>query len=162
MYRLLIDENFTPIFSTFYKKLQRYRNAYLLAKNFNGLSKTEIEILSCVARENYPNNAKWIAKYLGVSKTLVSQNIDNLVTSGYLERKVNPEDKRWHIISIGEKSLPLLEKLLSLGEDFNIVINKNISYDEMRIFADVLKKMSNNLEEAIAIAKEQAEAMNKG
>lgn len=148
MYRLLTDENFTPIFSTFYKKLQEYRNAYLSPEDFDGLTKTEIEILSCVAREHFPNTAKGIRKYLNVSKTLVSQNIDSLVVSGYLEKRINPKDKRWQILSLGEKSYPLWEKLLSLGEDFYEIINKDITYDEMKIFTDVLKKMTRNLEEA--------------
>jgi DNA-binding MarR family transcriptional regulator len=148
MYRLLTDENFTPIFSTFYKKLQNYRNSYLSTRGFDDLTKTEVEILSCVARKDFPNTAKGITKYLNVSKTLVSQNIESLVSSGYLERRVNPKDKRWQILSLGEKSYPLHDKLLSLGDDFYKTINKNITYEEMQVFSQVLKKMTSNLEEA--------------
>ena len=155
MYRLLKYEDFNPVFSTFYKKLQKYRNAYFLTRNFDNLTRTEIEILLCIANDNFPNNAKWIAKYLNVSKALVSQNIDSLVTNGYIERTINTEDKRWHILSLGERSTPLSGNLFLLAEDFNRAINKDITYEEMKAFTDVLKKMARNLDEATQEVKEQ-------
>lgn len=147
MYRLLTDENFTPLFTTFYTALQKYRNLYLSAGNFSGLNKTEVEILSCVARENYPNNAKGIARYLNVSKPLVSQRVEFLVNEGYLRRNKNPKDRRWHTLSLGEKSFPILGKLLSLGDDFYGMIERGISEEEIEVFTKVLKKMTENLKE---------------
>lgn len=150
MYRLLKDEDFNPVFSTFYKKLQQYRDSYISTKDFDNLSRTKIEILLCIATEDFPNNAKWIAKCLSVSKALVSQNIDSLVGEGYLNSEISSKDKRWHILSLGEKSLPLKAKLFALVEDFNKTIGNEISYGEMEHFLKTLNKITINLDNAIS------------
>lgn len=150
MYKVLLlrDEDFNPVFTTFYKKLQRYRDTYLLTGNFDDLSRTEIEILLCVANDDFPSNAKWIAKYLSVSKALVSQNIDSLVSEGYLERAVDPHDKRWHILTLGKKSEHFADEMMALIHNYNKTINKGISDEELEWFAKVLTKITKNLDQA--------------
>ena len=151
MYRLLVDENFTPILSTFYKQLKLYRNFFFSGEIFDNLSQTEVEILSSVARDGYPNTAKEIATLLNVSKPLLSQNVEKLVNGRYLNKEIAQNDKRVQILTLGEKGLPLTDNLLSLGEDFNKVIMEDVSEEEFRVLNKVLKKMTKNLEKAIQI-----------
>lgn len=157
MYRLLVDENFTPILSTFYKQLKLYRNFFFSGEIFDNLSQTEVEILSSVAREDYPDTAKEIATLLNVSKPLLSQNVDKLVRRGYLNKEIAQNDKRVQILTLGEKGLPLKDDLLSLGEDFNKVIMEDVSLEEFKILNKVLRKMTKNLEIAIEIKESREE-----
>jgi DNA-binding MarR family transcriptional regulator len=153
MYRLLRDLDGEPLFSTFFKALQDFRETYFSNNALLKLSKTEIEILTYMAKKNTNFTAKELSEYMSVSKALISRSIDHLVKEGYLTKEKDPKDKRWHILALGEKSKPYEDALLMLQNDFYDVITKDIKEDEIRALAATIQTMTKNVQEAIATKK---------
>ena len=153
MYRLITDKEDRHTISTFIKAMENYRKKYLANNTFNNLSNTEVEILSCVARQESLYTAKEMVAFLNVSKGLVSQKIDFLETEGYLTKQINPKDKRSHLLSLGKKSIPFAPDLINIGNDFYQMLRRDVSDDEVLIFDKVLRVMSNNIEEEMKIRR---------
>lgn len=135
-----------PLFRGVNKALQSYRNIYLINNKFNNLSKTEVEILACVANHQPNCTAKGVANFLQVSKTLVSRKVDFLRSEGYLTEETDQKDKRRHLLFLGEKSKPFTDELLTIVDNYFLMLKRGISDTELQIFFSVLKTMTRNIE----------------
>ena len=149
MYGSLRDLNGEPLFSVLFKELHAYRDMHLLDSEIRNLSKTEIEILTYMAKKDRDFTAKELSGYISVSKALISRSIDHLIREGYLTKEKDPKDKRWHILSLGEKSKPYEDALLALRNDFYEVITKDLSEEDISAFAATIQIMTHNVQEAI-------------
>lgn len=153
MYRLITDKEDRHTISTFIKAMENYRKRYITSNSFNNLSNTEVEILSCVALQESLYTAKEIVAFLNISKGLVSQRIDFLVSEGYLIKEINDKDKRSHFLSLGEKSMPFAEDLINIGDNFYQMLRRGVSDKDVLIFDKVLQIMSNNIEDEMKIRR---------
>ncbi|NJS41311.1 winged helix-turn-helix transcriptional regulator [Candidatus Gracilibacteria bacterium] len=65
---------------------------------------------------------KTIASHLKITESAVSRQIENMVKVGYLERQVNPDNRREHILGLTTKGRKVFieaeESLLEMEEKF--------------------------------------------
>lgn len=74
---------------------QVYANAIraaLVDAGFDDVPRNGVFVIGAIAREGAPLSA--IIHSLGISKQAAGQLVDQLVTRGYLERDIDPEDRR--------------------------------------------------------------------
>jgi len=76
-------------------------SARLAAAEFDDMPRNGPYVLGGMA--NHGGSAGDLIRQLGVTKQAVSQLIDTLVIRGYLERQVNPEDRRRMTITLTDR-----------------------------------------------------------
>ena len=77
------------------------------------------QTLSTVARGEQPNQLA-LANYLGVVRTVMTYVIDDLVAAGFVERRLNPADRRERKIAVttaGARTLQDLQRDVQRAED---------------------------------------------
>jgi len=76
-------------------------------KNFN-ISLTQAQIITYLLfSPNNKKNISYIANSLGVSKPTISRAADNLIDKGIIEKTVNPENRRSHILTLTQKGIQI-------------------------------------------------------
>ncbi|WMJ86297.1 MarR family winged helix-turn-helix transcriptional regulator [Anaerocolumna sp. MB42-C2] len=116
----------------------------------NGLTpgQGQAGILNTLLKEDRLNQ-KELSCRCHMDTTTMSRNIDNLEKMGLLKREMNPESRRSVIICLTEKGR---EKALNIREmftDFENILQKDISEEDMERFRSVLIKICENLEEKL-------------
>lgn len=89
---------------------------------------------------------KELAKQCRQDTATMSRNIDKLENSGFLIRENNPNCRRSFLICLTEKGKQEAEKIKIAFHQFEKILSKNISKDELILFAQVLEKICSNLE----------------
>jgi DNA-binding MarR family transcriptional regulator len=76
-------------------------------KNFN-ISLTQAQIITYLLfSPDNKKNISYIANSLGVSKPTISRAVDNLIDKGIIEKAVNPENRRSHILTLTQKGIQI-------------------------------------------------------
>jgi len=88
---------------------------------------------------------KGLTEILGKDKSLIVKIIDRLSDKGFVERQINPHDRREHFLAPTEKAKQVVPHLLKEFEHMNKSASKGISKHDMEIFENVLLKMRENL-----------------
>ncbi|HEY0175275.1 MAG TPA: MarR family transcriptional regulator [Pedobacter sp.] len=98
----------------------------------------------------YINNGrlsqKALAEMLDKDKSAIVSIIDVLSEKGYVNRVVNPDDRREHLISVTEKAEKDIPHIIAAFEEMNRDLTKDISAEEMQTFYNVLYKMRTNIQ----------------
>ncbi len=107
----------------------------------------ELEILSHL--KEFPSNNTFtdIFKSKDYAKSHVSTAIANLVDSGYISKENSSSNKKVFNLILLEKSFPIINEYHECIKNFHKTSIMNISKDELKIFEQVLMKISNNLSE---------------
>lgn len=92
---------------------------------------------------------KELAEKMNIKESSVARLLDRMERDGLVERVKNENDKRVTNLRLTDKGKKYRVKLLPEGEEFEKLLYKNISEEEMRIFTAVLTKMVNNISENI-------------
>lgn len=92
---------------------------------------------------------KELAEKMNIKESSVARLLDRMERDGLVERVKNENDKRVTNLRLTDKGKQYRVKLLPEGEEFEKLLYKNISEEEMRIFTAVLTKMVNNISENI-------------
>lgn len=90
-----------------------------------------------------------LARELEVGKVTIGGLIDRLETSGIVERRGDPADRRTRRVYITEKGFEIIEQMQSIGRELNTVIMKGLTLDQIHAAEDVLHSMKVNLREAL-------------
>ena len=88
-----------------------------------------------------------ICDTLYVDKTAMVKILDSLNKAGFIERKVNPNDRRQHYISLSKKGE---KQTKEIGRAFAILdkqLFNHISEKDKHSFKSVLKQLTENLKE---------------
>lgn len=88
-----------------------------------------------------------LAKDLKVSKVAISEALTKMENNGNITIKESEDDGRKKILSYTEQGLERMNKMTSSIETLNKELIKDISDEELKIFINVLKKMSENIKE---------------
>lgn len=86
-----------------------------------------------------------LAGILDKDKSLIVKIIDRLTAKGFVQRQINPEDRREHFLAPTEKAKRVMPYLLKIFDHMNTSASKGISKQEMEVFEHVLTKMRENL-----------------
>jgi DNA-binding MarR family transcriptional regulator len=71
--------------------------------------------------------------------------MDALIESGYIEKKVNPQDRREHFVFLTKKGKRQTEKIVTAFAWIDLEIFKSVSFEEQENFNKVLFKIETNL-----------------
>lgn len=86
-----------------------------------------------------------IADCLGLEKTYVVKIIDYLSDKGYLKRKINPADRRKHLLVPTKKALAFYPELKNNFHLMNELAFKGFTKKEVNIFYNQLEKIFHNI-----------------
>ncbi len=131
-----------------FRKVKKFYKKFIdnEMKKFD-LSQNEIEIITYLNRNPEKNTAKDIVEYLGISKGMISRNIDILLSKGIIEPKKDNVDKRIIRLYITKESEELINEIEESIFNFLGSLLENIEEEKFEIFKEVLNSLTNNLEE---------------
>ncbi len=86
-----------------------------------------------------------ICNHLSIDKTAMVKVMDALIESGYIEKKVNPRDRREYFVFLTKKGKRQTEKIVTAFTWIDLEIFKSISFEEQENFNKVLLKIETNL-----------------
>jgi DNA-binding MarR family transcriptional regulator len=109
-----------------------------------GLTRAQWQTLFHLHRNEGCNQAT-LADLLDVEPITLTRVIDRLASSGLVERRADPGDRRARLLFLGERAHPLLEELKALGAETRETALAGISEDERTQLMTLLTKMRANL-----------------
>jgi DNA-binding MarR family transcriptional regulator len=113
-----------------------------------GLTRAQWTILNRVSH-NQGINQTGLAELLEVDVVTVSRLIDALVAAGWLERRVDPLDRRMQRIHVASEAFPLLDQMDALGEATEREAFDGLDEAEMTRLRTALSLVRRNLSDAI-------------
>ena len=99
------------------------------------------------------NNPGWsqdrLAKHLSINKSSTARHLAFLEDKGYIERRTCERDKRETLVFPTQKMLDILPEITAITREWNARLTEGISDDELKVFMDVLAKLSDKAREII-------------
>lgn len=132
---------------TFYDIIRQYnRRIKIIFKEYN-LSQNEVKLLIHLLKYPDVDNSMELSHDLGISQSLICRYVSSLTRKGLLNVKVDTFDRRINRLSASVKDEQLKKLLLEFDTNFEKILIKNVSDDNMYIFKSILNQMTNNLKE---------------
>ena len=91
----------------------------------------------------------WLARHLCVNKSSVTRHLTKLEQKGYIERRVCEEDKRELLVYPTEKMLAIRDEVARITKEWNALLFEGLTEDEMRIFDEIMEKLTDKSMEII-------------
>jgi DNA-binding MarR family transcriptional regulator len=88
---------------------------------------------------------QFICNHLAVDKTAMVKVMNYLIKAEYIERQVNPKDRREHFITLTQKGLKQTEQVVKAFDLLDNDMFANIKKEEKEIFTKVLQNLCDNL-----------------
>jgi DNA-binding MarR family transcriptional regulator len=123
--------------------------ARLLKRDFErrarslGLTRAQWQTLFHLARNEGCNQAA-LADVLDVEPITLARVLDRLESTGLIERRTDPTDRRARLLFLGPDAAPLLEQLRSLGAQTREVALAGISDDDREQLTDLIGRIRAN------------------
>jgi DNA-binding MarR family transcriptional regulator len=141
--------------NTNYAKLPIGTKALILSKLYYSVLSKSLESLDVeryysilfFLNENNGCNQQCICNNLAIDKTAMVKVIDHLIKAGFVDRNVNPDDRREHFIVLTKKGLKQTAEIVKAFEDIDKEIFSSISKEEQMIFNKVICQLSSKLKE---------------
>lgn len=95
--------------------------------------------------ENNGCTQQHICNNMIIDKTAMVKMIDYLIKAGYVERRVNPEDRREHFIILTKKGQKRTEETVKAFNSIDEQIFSSVSKSDRLIFKKVLNQLSGSL-----------------
>lgn len=127
-----------------------YDAARLMRRDFDrrartvGLTRAQWSVLAHLARNEGSNQAA-IADYLDVEPITLVRLLDRLEESGWIERRIDPNDRRARLIHLTEKAWPILDKMHALAGETREVMLAGLDAETRQQFLDTLVRIRANL-----------------
>lgn len=141
--------------STNYAKLSVGTKSLILSKLYYSVLSKSLEELDVeryysvlfFLNENNGCNQQWICNNLAIDKTAMVKVIDYLIKVGFVDRNVNPDDRREHFIVLTKKGLKQTAEIVKAFEDIDREIFSSIPKEEQVVFNKVMCQLSSKLKE---------------
>jgi DNA-binding MarR family transcriptional regulator len=141
--------------NTNYAKLPIGTKALILSKLYYSVLSKSLESLDVeryysilfFLNENNGCNQQCICNNLAIDKTAMVKVIDHLIKVGFVDRNVNPDDRREHFIVLTKKGLKQTAEIVKAFEDIDREIFSSIPKEEQVIFNKVMCQLSSKLKE---------------
>lgn len=102
------------------------------------------DILMFLASSPEHCTARDISRYRGFKETILSVNVNKLVTEGYLERREVEGDRRKVKLVCTEKARPIIERGREIQRSFTASILEGLTGEELDVFRHCLGVMGEN------------------
>jgi DNA-binding MarR family transcriptional regulator len=123
----------------------------LFARRFNqralvslGLTRSQCRILGYVARHEGINQAG-LADLLEIKPMTLVRQIDRMEEDGWIERRLDPADRRARRLVLTEKARPVLARILSLSGEVRHEAFADLSDEEGRRLIELLRRVHDAL-----------------
>ena len=111
------------------------------------ISKLELSVLMYLGV--HPEaTARDIVNLLHISKSAVSQAIDELMKKGLLCGRHNQDDRRYVILELQDSAKEILQEADRVNAEFQKVVCAGIPEEDLEVFRGILKHMLENIVEA--------------
>ena len=90
------------------------------------------------------SNQQKIAESFGIDQGAITKTINKLEAKGFVDRKVNPKNKREKILSLTPKATTLQNELNRTYQEWSSAIFKDIPQTQRKAFEETVHSMANN------------------
>ena len=90
-----------------------------------------------------------IARHMDVGKVTIGGLIDRLEAAGFVERRLDEEDRRARRIFITDKGFEVIAEMQKAGNKLNRSILMGVSAEDQRITEDTLARVKANIREML-------------
>ncbi|MEG1778822.1 MAG: MarR family winged helix-turn-helix transcriptional regulator [Oscillospiraceae bacterium] len=139
-------KGYTNYLTTTWKAKKLYEAMFAQIAKRLDLKQVDIDVLIFLHNHTMFDNAKDIAKYRAISKSLVSKSVLSLVSKGYLKATANPNDKRYIHLEIEPASHKIVQELDTIQQQFLNLIYDGLTQQEAVICEIINSKINNNVE----------------
>jgi DNA-binding MarR family transcriptional regulator len=117
----------------------------VLSKRLEGLDVERYYSILFFLNENNGCNQQFICNNLAIDKTAMVKVIDHLIKVGFVDRNVNPNDRREHFIMLTKKGQKQTGEIVHSFNNIDAEIFLNVNKDDQATFNKVLCQLSENL-----------------
>lgn len=125
-----------------------------------GIPAKHLELVMIIASAE-ADTAGEIARQLGVSRSLLSKNVEEAVRAGYIETAQDPADRRVVRLRLTPQAQAAAERCKTMREDFYRDICAGIDGEALDVFLHVMQRIWKNIE-GITARAESAAVRGKG
>lgn len=119
----------------------------VLSKNLENLDVERYYSILNFLYENNGCNQQYICNNLAIDKTAMVKVIDYLIKAGFVDRNVNPEDRREHFIVLTKKGLRQTEEIVNSFKALDEEIFEDVKAEDREIFEQVLLHLTSHLKQ---------------
>jgi DNA-binding MarR family transcriptional regulator len=113
---------------------------------FLGLTRSQCRILGHLARHEGINQAG-LADLLEIKPMTLVRQVDRMAEDGWVERRLDPADRRARRLMLTEKARPVLAQILDLSGEVRHEAFADLSEEDGRRLLDLLRRVHANLAE---------------
>jgi DNA-binding MarR family transcriptional regulator len=117
----------------------------VLSKSLENLDVERYYSILFFLSENNGCNQQCICNNLAIDKTAMVKVIDHLIKVGFVDRNVNPDDRREHFIVLTKKGLKQTAEIVKSFNAIDAEIFSEISKEDQATFNKVICQMSSRL-----------------
>ena len=88
---------------------------------------------------------QFICNHLAIDKTAMVKVMDYLIKAEYIERQVNPKDRREHFITLTKKGIKQTEDIVKVFDELDREMFANIKKEDREVFSAILETLCDNL-----------------
>ncbi|MBO1003306.1 MarR family winged helix-turn-helix transcriptional regulator [Pseudogracilibacillus auburnensis] len=128
------------------RQINRLQNNFniLIANKFedkldNQLTAKQVLMLELIKQGI--NSTKDLATKLNVSTSAISQILNKLDDKGYIERTVNPQNRREIILKLADKADQYFHDLTALKDQINQEVYGKLSLEDLKHLKKILEKL---------------------
>ena len=112
----------------------------------SGISRSEFEVLSALARSDHPLRASEVTSVTGISGASTTKHTERLVKLGLVERKRLERDGRVVLLTLTDEGRALVEKEFPRRLAREKQMLDGLADDEVQTLSDLLRKVVHNVE----------------
>ena len=99
------------------------------------------QVLVAVASGEQPNQLA-LAQHLGIDRTVMTYLVDDFVTAGLVERRLNPADRRARMVVATDRGLAMLADLQQTVATAEGAVLGALADDERELFRALLRRVA--------------------
>lgn len=111
-----------------------------------GVTRSQWSVLSALSRSDGEGMTQVdLARLLDVGKVTVGGLVDRLESTGYVERRADPQDRRAKLVYVTDKGFEMIKLMIRVSNKINKKILDGVSDEELEIVERVLKRVKENI-----------------
>ncbi len=117
----------------------------VISKNLEGLDVERYFSVLYFLSANNGCSQQFICNHLAIDKTAMVKVMNYLIKVEYVERQVNPKDRREHFVTLTKKGLKQTEEVVKTFDALDSQMFGSIKKEDREVFTKVLQDLCDNL-----------------
>lgn len=117
----------------------------------SGIGRTELDVLSALARSDRPLRASEVTSVTGISGASTTKHTERLVKMGLVTRERLERDGRVVLLSLTDAGRELVEREVAVRIESEHRLLDGLSDDELDVLTDLLRRITANAENGNAL-----------